>query len=71
MTVERIVHAFAGAMVLLSLLLAWLVSPWFLGLTTFVGVNLLQTAFTRFCPVAFFLRWAGVRDPVPEGARSL
>lgn len=71
MTVDRIVHAFAGTMVLLSLLLAWAVSPWFLALTAFVGVNLLQTAFTRFCPLAYILRRAGVRDPVPREARSL
>jgi hypothetical protein len=71
MTVDRIVHAFAGAMVLASVLLAWLVSPWFLALTAFVGANLLQTAFTRFCPLAWILRRAGVRDPVPEDARSL
>jgi hypothetical protein len=71
MTVERTVHAFAGTMILLSLLLAHLVSPWFLALTAFVGVNLLQTAFTRFCPLALILRKAGVPDPVPEHARSL
>jgi hypothetical protein len=71
MTVERTVHAFAGAMVLLSLLLYWLVSPWFLALTAFVGANLLQSAFTRFCPLAIILRKAGMHDPVPEEARSL
>lgn len=71
MTVDRLVHAFAGTMILLSLLLARLVSPWFLALTAFVGVNLLQTAFTRFCPLALLLRRLGVRDPVPEEARSL
>lgn len=71
MTVDRFVHAFAGAMVLVSLALAHVVSPWFFLLTAFVGVNLVQTAFTRFCPLAFLLRRAGVRDPVPEDARSL
>jgi hypothetical protein len=34
-------------------------------------VNLLQTAFTRWCPLAIVLRRAGVQDPVPEDARSL
>jgi hypothetical protein len=71
MTVDRTVHAFAGTMVLLSLLLSWLVSPWFLALTAFVGANLLQSAFTRFCPLAWILRRAGMHDPVPEDARSL
>lgn len=71
MTVERFVHAFAGAMVLASLALAELVSPWFLLLTAFVGVNLFQTAFTRFCPLALVLRRLGMHDPVPEDARSL
>jgi hypothetical protein len=71
MTVERTVHAFAGAMVLLSVLLTQLVSPWFLVVATFVGANLLQSAFTRFCPLAIILRRAGVPDPVPEDARAL
>jgi hypothetical protein len=71
MTVDRIVHAFAGTMVLLSVALSQLVSPWFLALTAFVGLNLLQTAFTRFCPLAWLLRRAGVRDPVPAHARAL
>jgi hypothetical protein len=71
MTVERFVHAFAGAMVLLSLALAHLVSPWFFLLNAFVGLNLFQTAFTRFCPLAMILRRAGMSDPVPVTARSL
>lgn len=71
MTVERVVHAFAGTMILLSILLANLVSPWFLAVTTLVGANLLQSAFTRFCPLAILLRRLGVSDPVPEHARSL
>ncbi|HET7752547.1 MAG TPA: DUF2892 domain-containing protein [Anaeromyxobacteraceae bacterium] len=71
MTVERFVHAFAGAMVLLSLALAHFVSPWFFAITAFVGLNLFQSAFTRFCPLAIMLRRAGVRDPVPEPDRSL
>lgn len=69
MTVGRVVHAFAGIMVLASVLLALVVTPWFLLLTAFVGVNLLQSAFTRFCPLAILLRRAGVPDPCPEEAR--
>ena len=69
MTVGHVVHAFAGIMVLLSVLLTQLVSPWFLLLTAFVGANLLQSAFTRFCPLATLLRSAGVPDPCPREAR--
>lgn len=69
MTVTRVVHAFAGAMILLSVLLAWKASPWFLALAAFVGANLLQSAFTRFCLLAIILRRLGVPDPCAEEAR--
>ena len=62
MTVQRFVLAFAGAVVLASTLLAWLVSPYFLIATGFVGANLLQSAFTRWCLLAQLLRRAGVHD---------
>lgn len=52
MNVERMVLAFAGAMILVSLLLAVFWSHYWLWLTAFVGVNLLQSAFTGFCPIA-------------------
>jgi Protein of unknown function (DUF2892) len=71
MTVERTVHAFAGALVLLGVALGVAVNPWFLAIPTFVGANLFQSAFTRFCPLAILLRRAGVPDPCPEEARSL
>jgi hypothetical protein len=61
MTVTQAVTAFAGFMVLLSLALAWSVSPYFLALTAFVGANLLQSAFTGFCPAAMFFRKLGLR----------
>jgi hypothetical protein len=61
MTIDRAVIGFAGLMVLLSLALAHFVSPWWLLLTGFVGLNLLQSAFTGFCPAAMILRKAGVR----------
>jgi Protein of unknown function (DUF2892) len=64
MTIDRIVLAFAGSMVLLSLALGLLVSPWWFALTGFVGANLLQSAFTGFCPLAIFLRKLG-RAPGP------
>lgn len=59
MTIDRIVLAFAGGMVLLSLALAYLVSSWWLILAGFVGLNLLQAAFTGFCPLALVLRKLG------------
>ena len=59
MSVDRIVIAFAGSMVLLSLVLAYLFSPWWFLLTAFVGLNLLQSAFTGFCPLAIILKKAG------------
>lgn len=59
MTIDRMVFAFAGAMILLSLVLAQLVSPWWLILAGFVGLNLFQAAFTRFCPLAMILKKLG------------
>ena len=61
MNIDRIVLAFAGSVVLLSVALAHFVSPWWLLLTLFVGANLLQSAFTGFCPLALILRRFGVR----------
>jgi hypothetical protein len=60
-SIERVVIAFAGFMVLLSLLLSELISPYFLLLTAFVGLNLLQSSFTGFCPLAIALKRFGLR----------
>lgn len=62
MSIERIVLAFAGSAIILSVILAWLVSPWWLLLTFFVGLNLLQSAFTGFCPLARMLRAFGAKS---------
>jgi Protein of unknown function (DUF2892) len=62
MNIDRAVLAFAGFMILASLLLAWLVSPYWLLLTAFVGVNLLQAAFTGFCPAAMAFSKLGLRQ---------
>jgi hypothetical protein len=59
MSVDRAVLAFAGFMVLLSLTLGLIVSPYFLWLTAFVGANMLQSSFTRFCPAAIVFRRLG------------
>ena len=67
MSVERYIRAIAGSFILLSLLLAWLHSPWWLLFTAFVGFNLLQSAFTAFCPMEKFLRRLGVgRHDLPQ-----
>jgi len=60
MRIDQFVLAGAGVMVLLSALLAWLVNPVWLLLTAFVGINLLQSAFTGFCPLAIILKKLGV-----------
>lgn len=60
MTIDRIVLAFAGGMVLLSLALGLLVSPYWFVLTGFVGLNLFQSAFTGFCPLAILLKKLGL-----------
>ncbi len=59
MTIDRIVLAFAGTMVLLSLALGLVVSPYWFLLTGFVGLNLVQSAFTGFCPLAIVLKRLG------------
>ena len=64
MSIDRIVLAFAGSMIILSLALNYFVSPYWLALAAFVGVNLFQAAFTGFCPLAMILKKAGVRSGV-------
>ncbi len=61
MNVDRAVLTLAGSLVLVSLLLAWLVSPYWLLLTAFVGANLLQASFTGFCPAATIFRRLGLK----------
>lgn len=59
MNLDRAVFAFAGSLILISVLLTHFVSPLWLLLTAFVGLNLLQAAFTGFCPAAVLLRRLG------------
>ena len=62
MTVNRFLRMIAGAFVLLSLALGYLVHPgWYL-FTAFVGLNLFQSAFTDWCPMITFLRKLGVKE---------
>jgi small-conductance mechanosensitive channel len=62
MTVEQSLRAIAGFFVLASLALGWWVHPGFYLFTAFVGLNLFQSGFTKWCPMMFFLRKLGVRD---------
>lgn len=61
MSIDRIVLAFAGSVVLVSIALTLLFTPWWLLLTGFVGANLLQSSFTGFCPLAMMLKAVGVK----------
>ena len=62
MTIDRMVLAFAGFVVLVSVGLGLWLSPWWFALTVFVGANLLQSAFTGFCPLAIVLKRLGVKE---------
>jgi len=64
MTIDRFVMAFAGAVILLSLALSQLHSINWLWLTGFVGANVLQSAFTGFCPLATILKKIGLKPGV-------
>jgi hypothetical protein len=61
MTLDRAVLAFAGLVVLVSLALTWFVHPAWLWLTAFAGANMLQAAFTGFCPAAMVFKKLGVK----------
>ena len=61
MSIDRIVFAVAGSFILISLLLAHFHSELWLWFTAFVGANLLQSAFTGFCPMAIILKKLGVK----------
>lgn len=60
MSIDRKIRVIAGAFVLISLALAYWVSPWWLLFTTFVGVNVLQSGLTGWCLMEDILRWTGL-----------
>jgi hypothetical protein len=62
MKVQEALRGIAGAFVLLSVALGYWVSPWFFAFTAFVGLNLLQSAFTKTCPMMWILTKAGMKD---------
>lgn len=69
MTVERALRLMAGFMILLSVSLAMLHSEWWLALTGFVGLNLLQSAFTNWCPAVWMFEKCGL-ERCPTAAQS-
>jgi len=60
--VDRVVFAPVGTMVLASIVLAWLFNPYWLLLAAFVGANMLQAAFTGFCPAAIVCQKLGMKS---------
>jgi len=64
MTVDRVLFAFLGCVVLAGVALAHFVNPWWICLTIFAALNAIQSAFTGFCPAAIVFRKLGV----PTGA---
>ena len=61
MTLDAAVLRFAGVVVLVSTILSLTVHPWWIGLTLFAGLNMLQASFTGFCPAAMIFKKLGVR----------
>lgn len=61
MTIERTLRIIAGVMVLLSVALTYFLSPWWLLFTAFIGLNLLQSGFTNWCPMISLLKALGLR----------
>ncbi len=61
MSLSNAIQVFAGIMILVSLLLSYFVSPLFVWLTVFIGFNLIQSAFTGFCPAAIVLKKFGFK----------
>ena len=70
MTVERGLRLMAGVAILISVALGCSVSPMWFWFTAFVGANLLQSAFTNWCPAMYVLRKLGLRDDVSGTAST-
>jgi len=71
MNVDRAVLAFAGLIVLTSLALGFYVSPYWYMLNAFAGLNLLQAAFTGFCPAAIIFSKLGLKQGRAFGERAI
>ncbi len=73
MKTENLFRILAGSMTLLSVALTHFLSPWWLLLTCFVGLNLIQSAFTGFCPPTLVLRklgWVDANDVIHWGGQD-
>lgn len=73
MKIDNFIRIMAGSMVLVSVVLVYFVSPWWLLLSCFVGVNLIQSALTGFCPPSLVLRklgWLGDDGVIHWGGRT-
>ena len=62
MTIERYIRLIGGLFVLISLALGYFLSPYWFLFTAFVALNLIQSAFSQWCPMMTFLKWFGVRQ---------
>jgi hypothetical protein len=65
MTIDRYLRLIAGCFVLVTLLLGFFQSPYWFLFTAFVAINLIQSAFTNWCPMMTFLRRLGAPDQTP------
>ncbi|MGA0599577.1 YgaP family membrane protein [Caulobacter sp. KR2-114] len=61
MTLDRAVLAFAGFVVLLGVALAYFIHPWWIALSAFAGLNMIQASFTGVCPAAMVFKALGVK----------
>jgi hypothetical protein len=62
MTIEKYIRLFAGIMIILSIILTVFISKNFLWLTGFIGMNLIQSSFTNFCPLSNILKKIGIKE---------
>lgn len=62
MNIERYLRLIAGVFVFITLILGYAISPYWLLFTAFVALNLVQSAFTNWCPMMTFLKWFGVKQ---------
>lgn len=62
MTIERYLRLIAGLFVLITVILGYWYNPYWFLFTAFVALNLMQSAFTNWCPMMTFLRWMGVKE---------
>lgn len=62
MTIDNMLHVIAGIFIMASVALGYFVSPYFFWFTAFVGLNLLQSGISHWCPMMTLLRWTGFRE---------